>query len=59
MAQRIAGKAIAVACRGDIRDRVSQMKERGMSVGLAGIIVGEDSASKVYVANKHKACADV
>lgn len=58
MAQKIDGKAIAAACRGDIRERVSQMKGRGISVGLAVIIVGEDSASKVYVANKHKACAD-
>ncbi len=59
MAQIIDGKAIAVSCRADIRARVNQLRERGISVGLAVIIVGEDSASKVYVANKHKACADV
>lgn len=59
MAQIIDGKAIAMACRADIRERVKKLKENGVSVGLAVIIVGEDSASKVYVANKHKACADV
>ncbi len=59
MAQRIDGKAIAASCRADIRARVTQLGERGISVGLAVIIVGEDSASKVYVANKHKACNDV
>ncbi len=59
MAQIIDGKTIAMACRADIRERVKKLKENGVSVGLAVIIVGEDSASKVYVANKHKACADV
>ncbi len=59
MAQRIDGKAIAASCRADIRARVTQLQECGISVGLAVIIVGEDSASKVYVANKHKACTDV
>lgn len=59
MGQRIDGKAIAAACRADIRERVACLREHGISVGLAVIIVGEDSASKVYVANKHKACADV
>lgn len=59
MGQRIDGKAIAAACRADIRMRVAGLKEKGISVGLAVIIVGEDSASRVYVANKHKACADV
>ena len=59
MAQKIDGKAIAVACRADIRNRVENLKQQGIIPGLAVIIVGEDSASKVYVANKHKACADV
>lgn len=59
MAQKIDGKAIAAACRADIRNHVLALKEQGIQPGLAVIIVGEDSASKVYVANKHKACADV
>ena len=59
MAQKIDGKAIAAACRSDIRNRVSSLKEQGIVPGLAVIIVGDDSASKVYVANKHKACAEV
>ncbi len=59
MAQKIDGKAIAAACRADIRNRVTTLREQGIIPGLAVIIVGEDSASKVYVANKHKACADV
>ena len=59
MAMIIDGKAIAASCRSDIRERVDALKQKGISVGLAVIIVGEDSASKVYVANKKKACADV
>ena len=59
MAQRIDGKAIAASCRAEIRNRVMALREQGIVPGLAVIIVGEDSASKVYVANKHKACADV
>ncbi len=59
MAQIIDGKAIAASCRADIRIKVQQLQESGVSTGLAVIIVGEDSASKVYVANKHKACTDV
>ncbi len=59
MAQIIDGKAIALECRDDIRNRVLALRKQGIVPGLAVIIVGEDSASKVYVANKHKACADV
>ena len=44
----------------DVKERVSQgvadLNQKGVTVGLAVIIVGEDPASKVYVANKKKAC---
>ena len=56
----IDGKAISAAIRGEIAEKVKQLKaEKGIVPGLAVIIVGEDPASKVYVRNKHRACEEV
>lgn len=60
MAKIIDGKAISAAKRAEIGERVIKLKrERGITPGLAVIIVGDDQASKVYVRNKEKACAEV
>lgn len=56
MAKLIDGKVISAAVKERVRRGVAQLNEQGISVGLAVIIVGEDPASKVYVANKKKAC---
>jgi methylenetetrahydrofolate dehydrogenase (NADP+)/methenyltetrahydrofolate cyclohydrolase len=55
----IDGKAVAAAVRGEVRARVSRLAERGVTVGLATVLVGDDPASHVYVGNKQKACAEV
>ena len=55
----IDGKAIALEVRAEWKLRVDALKARGLTPGLAVIIVGEDAASKVYVSNKVKACADM
>ncbi len=55
----IDGKAIAQEVRAEWKLRVDALKARGITPGLAVIIVGEDAASKVYVSNKVKACADM
>ena len=52
----IDGKIISSAVKDKVRNGVRELNEKGISVGLAVIIVGEDPASKVYVANKKKAC---
>jgi methylenetetrahydrofolate dehydrogenase (NADP+)/methenyltetrahydrofolate cyclohydrolase len=57
--ETIDGKAIAAAVRGEVRARVSRLAERGTTVGLATVLVGDDPASQVYVGNKQKACAEV
>ena len=58
MTNIIDGKAIAATIRGEIAQKVAELKaSRGIVPGLAVIIVGEDPASKVYVRNKHRACA--
>ncbi len=53
----IDGKAVAAKVRAEVKERTKKLfDETGIRAGLAVIIVGEDPASEVYVANKHKAC---
>lgn len=56
MTKIIDGKAISAAVKERVKNEVSELKAKGISIGLAVIIVGENPASKVYVANKKKAC---
>ncbi len=58
-ARIIDGKTIAQEVRAEWKARADVLKARGVTPGLAVIIVGEDPASKVYVANKVKACAEL
>jgi methylenetetrahydrofolate dehydrogenase (NADP+) / methenyltetrahydrofolate cyclohydrolase len=58
-ARIIDGKAISQEVRGEWKLRADALKARGITPGLAVIIVGEDPASKVYVGNKIKACAEL
>jgi methylenetetrahydrofolate dehydrogenase (NADP+) / methenyltetrahydrofolate cyclohydrolase len=53
------GKAIAADIRSEVAERVRALSERGVTPGLAAVLVGEDQASRIYVGAKHKACADV
>jgi methylenetetrahydrofolate dehydrogenase (NADP+)/methenyltetrahydrofolate cyclohydrolase len=59
MAKIIDGKLIAAKVREEIKEKTALLIEQGVRPGLAVIIVGEDSASQVYVRNKIKACAEV
>lgn len=54
----IDGNAVAKAERHKWKLRADRLKERGITPGLAVIIVGQDPASKVYVRNKVRACSD-
>lgn len=56
MSRIIDGKAISAAVKERVKNEVSELNKKGVTVGLAVIIVGEDPASKIYVANKKKAC---
>jgi len=58
-AQIIDGKAIAQAVRAEWKVRADALIARGITPGMAVIIVGNDPASRVYVANKVKACAEL
>lgn len=59
MAVIIEGKAVAGKIKDKIKEQVIDLKKKGITPGLAVVIVGEDPASKVYVANKRKDCAEV
>ncbi len=59
MAKIIDGKALAQSIKENIAREVAALKENGVTPGLAVILVGDDPASKVYVNNKKKACAQV
>lgn len=59
MAKIIDGKAVSAAVRANVREQTVQLKAKGITPGLAVIIVGDDPASRVYVNNKKKACLDV
>ena len=52
----IDGKAVSAAVTERVAKEVQALKEKGVTVGLAVIIVGEDPASQVYVRNKERAC---
>ncbi len=55
----IDGNAIAREVRGELQPRVQALKAAGVTPGLAVVLVGENPASRVYVRNKGRACADV
>jgi methylenetetrahydrofolate dehydrogenase (NADP+)/methenyltetrahydrofolate cyclohydrolase len=57
-AQLIDGNALSRQLRADVTDRVTALKAKGITPGLAVILVGENAASQVYVRNKVKACED-
>ena len=55
----IDGKALAARLRGELKARADRLKADGVRPGLAVVLVGEDPASAVYVANKIRACEAV
>lgn len=54
----IDGNALSAQLRADVMRRADALKARGITPGLAVVLVGENPASQVYVRNKVKACAD-
>ncbi len=59
-AQIISGKELSAQIREQLKERVAQIKaQKGITPGLAVILVGDDPASSIYVNNKEKACGEV
>lgn len=60
MAQLINGKEISAKVKESVKSETKEFIEKtGVVPGLAVILVGDDPASKIYVGNKKKACAEV
>ena len=58
-ARIIDGNAVAKHVRQDLTRRVARLKERGLTPGLAVVLVGNNPASEVYVRRKVHACEEV
>ena len=58
MAQIIDGKKIAANVKAEVRAEVEKLKAAGKNPGLAVVLVGNNPASRVYVSNKEKDCAE-
>jgi methylenetetrahydrofolate dehydrogenase (NADP+) / methenyltetrahydrofolate cyclohydrolase len=57
-AQTIDGNALSTQLRSNVAARTTALKARGLTPGLAVVLVGDNPASQVYVRNKVKACSD-
>ncbi|MBR4910407.1 MAG: bifunctional methylenetetrahydrofolate dehydrogenase/methenyltetrahydrofolate cyclohydrolase FolD [Clostridia bacterium] len=56
MSRILDGKEVSASVKAKVAAEVEALKNEGIGVGLAVILVGDDPASKIYVANKKKAC---
>ncbi len=51
----LSGSTVAAVVRSEVAERVAALNERGQSVGLATVLVGDDPGSQIYVRSKHRA----
>ncbi|HOD51455.1 MAG TPA: bifunctional methylenetetrahydrofolate dehydrogenase/methenyltetrahydrofolate cyclohydrolase FolD [Candidatus Hydrogenedentes bacterium] len=58
-AKLIDGKKIAAQIRAEVKTEVDALKKKGITPGLAVVIVGDDPASHVYVRGKARACEEL
>ncbi|MBA3882202.1 MAG: bifunctional 5,10-methylene-tetrahydrofolate dehydrogenase/5,10-methylene-tetrahydrofolate cyclohydrolase [Chthoniobacterales bacterium] len=59
MARIIDGRAIAEGVYGQLRGEIAELKARGITPGLAVVLVGDDQASRAYVRSKDKMCREL
>jgi len=59
MPKLIDGKAIAERVHAELRDEIAGLKSRGLTPGLAVVLVGDDPASRTYVRAKDKMCREL
>ncbi|MBO4275045.1 bifunctional methylenetetrahydrofolate dehydrogenase/methenyltetrahydrofolate cyclohydrolase [Microbispora triticiradicis] len=58
-ARLLDGKATAATIKGELAEQVKALADRGITPGLGTILVGDDPGSQIYVAGKHRDCAEV
>src|SRR6266403_5811577 len=59
MAKLIDGRAVAEKVYGDLRSDIAELKTRGVTPGLAVVLVGDNPASRAYVRSKDKMCREL
>lgn len=59
MSKLIDGKLVAESVKQEVKKEVAALSKKGVSVGLAVILVGEDEASKIYVRRKGETCREL
>jgi methylenetetrahydrofolate dehydrogenase (NADP+)/methenyltetrahydrofolate cyclohydrolase len=59
MPHLIDGRAIAEKVYSDLRDEIAELKKRGVTPGLAVVLVGDNPASRAYVRSKDKMCREL
>lgn len=59
MPQILDGTATAAQIKKELAERVAALKEKGVTPGLATVLVGDDPASRSYVGGKHRDCEEV
>ncbi len=59
MAEIIDGKKCAAGIRAEVARRVEALSSKGVTPGLAAVLIGDDPASRYYVRSKEKACGEV
>jgi methylenetetrahydrofolate dehydrogenase (NADP+)/methenyltetrahydrofolate cyclohydrolase len=58
-AQILDGEAVAAAIKHDLVERIAALARRGITPGLATVLVGDDGPSANYVTMKHRDCAEL
>jgi methylenetetrahydrofolate dehydrogenase (NADP+)/methenyltetrahydrofolate cyclohydrolase len=53
------GRRAASAIKADLKGRVAALRSRGINPGLGTVLVGQDPGSLIYVAGKHRDCAEI
>lgn len=59
MAKILSGKTVSQKVKENLKNEITELKAKGITPGLAVIIVGEDPASKVYVGRKEAMCQEL
>lgn len=59
MAKLIDGRAVAESVYAELRGEIAELKQRGVTPGLAVVLVGDDPASRAYVRSKDKMCREL
>ena len=59
MATIMDGKALSLKLKEQMKQRIAQLKQQGINPKLVVVLVGDNSASQVYVRNKLKSCGEV